>query len=313
MSGAVEPEDQLEWEARAARPAAISAFVGAACLFIGSFIAPIALASEQPITLGGQLIELDENPAVLLVPAAIQAIGYLVIPVALLYLYKVIKARRPELMTAAKYLAVIGPIIAAIGYVATRLQVLSAATDFAKEKSITEVLPSAGGLATSLPGLIASESRAEDIVTEGNQALTASLQFAGSIGLAFAFLLLGLNGMRSGVLSRFMGILGIVVAALAVFPVFGPPIVAIFWLAAIGVLFLDRWPNGRGPAWETVEQIPWPTQMDKREALIREKQGEEPAEEEYSTNGSGDWDDEAADEPRPQHPSSKKRKRKRRR
>ena len=32
-----------------------------------------------------------------------------------------------------------------------------------------------------------------------------------------------------------------------------------FWTVALGVLFLDRWPNGRGPAWSVVEAIPWPT------------------------------------------------------
>ena len=36
----------------------------------------------------------------------------------------------------------------------------------------------------------------------------------------------------------------------------GPLIVQLFWLVAIGVLFLGRWPGGRGPAWETGEADP---------------------------------------------------------
>jgi hypothetical protein len=34
--------------------------------------------------------------------------------------------------------------------------------------------------------------------------------------------------------------------------------VQIFWLGAMGVLFMNRWPGGRGPAWETGEAEPWP-------------------------------------------------------
>ncbi len=123
--------------------------------------------------------------------------------------------------------------------------------------------------------------------------------------------------MRAGILSRFMGILGIVVAALTVFPVFGPPIVAIFWLGALGALFMNRWPGERGPAGATVEEIPWPSSMDKRQAILEGRDGGDEAEDDdYSSNGSGDWDDdEPADEESAarQHSSSKKRKRKRRR
>jgi hypothetical protein len=35
-------------------------------------------------------------------------------------------------------------------------------------------------------------------------------------------------------------------------------VIQLFWLSALGVLFLDRWPGGRGPAWEEAEAIEWP-------------------------------------------------------
>jgi hypothetical protein len=43
-----------------------------------------------------------------------------------------------------------------------------------------------------------------------------------------------------------------------VLPLLPSPVVQIFWLGAMGVLFMNRWPGGRGPAWETGEAEPWP-------------------------------------------------------
>jgi hypothetical protein len=93
-------------------------------------------------------------------------------------------------------------------------------------------------------------------------------------------------------------------------------VVQLFWLVALGILFLDRWPQGRGPAWDAVEEIPWPTAQERRDeamgqadqapARSRREPDPEPADEVPHTR-------EAA---RPRaattHPRSKKRKRKRR-
>jgi hypothetical protein len=73
------------------------------------------------------------------------------------------------------------------------------------------------------------------------------------------FILVSLNAMRAGLLSRFMGILGIILGALYVLPLGPTPLLQIFWLGAVGMLFLDRWPGGRGPAWDAMAQVPWPT------------------------------------------------------
>jgi hypothetical protein len=136
-----------------------------------------------------------------------------------------------------------------------------------------------------------------------------------------------------------MGILGVIVGALTAVPLLGgAPVVQLFWLIAIGILFLNRWPQGRGPAWDAVEEIPWPTAQDRRDA-IAEAGGGPPARGGGGLFGGGarqraaaraaerdveEADDDVADapvqhtreaaRPRPsaQHPRSKKRKRKRR-
>ena len=80
-------------------------------------------------------------------------------------------------------------------------------------------------------------------------------------------MLVSVNAMRAGLLSRFMGILGIIAGPLVVIPILpAARFIQLFWIVALGVLFLGRWPNGRGPAWSVVEAIPWPTAADVRRA-----------------------------------------------
>src|SRR5256885_298642 len=65
-----------------------------------------------------------------------------------------------------------------------------------------------------------------------------------------------LNAMLAGLLSRFMGVLGIILGVLFVLPLIASPVIQLFWLLALGVLFIDKWPGGRGPAWEAGEAVP---------------------------------------------------------
>ena len=74
-------------------------------------------------------------------------------------------------------------------------------------------------------------------------------------------------------------------------------IIQAFWLGAVGLLILGRWPGGRGEAWETGEAVPWPTTAQRR-GLAPPPDGE-PAPE-------PDGDE---PEPAPKRPSSRKRKR----
>jgi hypothetical protein len=89
----------------------------------------------------------------------------------------------------------------------------------------------------------------------------------GSLTVGLAFVLTALNAMKVGLLTRFMGVLGVIVGVLFVIPLEGPlPIVRVFWMLALGALFLGRWPGGMPPAWVTGEAQPWPTQQEIREA-----------------------------------------------
>ena len=76
-------------------------------------------------------------------------------------------------------------------------------------------------------------------------------------------------------------------------------ILQLFWFGALGLLFLNRWPGGRGPAWQTGEAIPWPGAAQQRAALEGEPESEPESEPEPEPA------------PEPSRPASRKRRRKR--
>ena len=109
--------------------------------------------------------------------------------------------------------------------------------------------------------------RADDI---GDSSVLVAAQLIGipgtqaiglaSLALGLAWVVICLNGMRVGLLTRFMGVLGVICGALIVLPILSPlPIVQTFWLGAMALLLAGRWPNGLPPAWTTGEAVPWPS------------------------------------------------------
>lgn len=119
---------------------------------------------------------------------------------------------------------------------------------------------------TGLAG-IAEEARADEVRDVANGGFAVAGQFLeqlGTFSLGLAFVLVSLNAMRVGLLSRFLGILGIIVGGLAILPFDQPQIVRAFWLVAIG-LMIGR-TAARPPAWETGRAMPWPSNQQIREA-----------------------------------------------
>ena len=115
--------------------------------------------------------------------------------------------------------------------------------------------------------------------------------------------MLPLRARRVGLLSPFMGILGVVVGALIVFRSQFPglaTVVQAFWLGALGALLLGRWPGGRGPAWASGRAEPWPTAAQRRG--LRPMPGEE---QEPTLDPTP-----PEPEPVPERPKSRKRRRK---
>ena len=82
--------------------------------------------------------------------------------------------------------------------------------------------------------------------------------------MAVAFVLVALQAMNVGLLTRFMGYLGMFAGALFLFQITQVPVVQCFWLLALAYLLSGRWPTGVPPAWRTGRAEPWPSSAEVR-------------------------------------------------
>ena len=98
----------------------------------------------------------------------------------------------------------------------------------------------------------------EAVATSSNGLIQVAqiLLLLGTFSLAVGMVLVSLNAMRIGLLTRMLGYLGVAAGAMMVLVPL--PIVQIFWLAALGLILLGRWPGGAPPAWRTGQAEPWP-------------------------------------------------------
>jgi Domain of unknown function (DUF4386) len=294
-------EETLAWEAAQGPRAAVAAVVAALATLIGGIVSSTALSDQphvavvsalqnaaqpgadtRPSLRTSQLEYIHDKAGRLILGGIILAIGYFALLPVLGYLYRAAKARRPTMPRATLVLALIGPALLGVAAIVFQITLTTKAGDFAT-------------------GADHTRSAVEEVTKAGLLRGVQVLNLPGTLCFAFALVLLSLNAMRAGLLTRFMGVLGIICgAALILLP--QNPIV-VFWLLALGLLFARRWPQGMPPAWETGVAVPWPSSAEvaERRAAAR---GEAPRRDEpveLSEPGQSEA-----------HPSSKKRKRKRR-
>jgi hypothetical protein len=240
---------QLAWEARFARPAALCAF-GSAALALAGFLAP-SLTGATGDTLLEQLTAIADESTTYLLAAILEASGLVLLAPVLFYAQRAARARRDQLAGIALGLSIVGPLLAAAVALVLQVIIIDVAQDY---------------LAAGSP----TEAGAEEAASSAGSTLTQGLSLAAPLAFSFALVLVSVNAMRAGLFSRFLGILGIAIAALSIYPILGEPVILqAAWAAALGVLFLDRWPGGRGPAWERVEAVPWPTPAQRMEEQQR--------------------------------------------
>ena len=300
-------DQQLEWEARH-RPRAAAAALGAAILtFISNVISGVTLTDAPGVSVVGGLqnafeagpvsereslrVEsyeyLSDNAAALLAGAACNALGFLCIAYALSYLAFATRARRPQFPKAAAYTALIGAVLFAVATMFAQVALQLGISSFLDGDRTVESAGELGG------GLLVFAQ--------------VLLQLA-ILALGVGFVFVGLNAMRAGLLTRFMGVLGIMLGVFLVLPLlpYGATLIQVFWFGALALMLLGRWPGGMPPAWHTGEAEPWPSARDIRDARAEARAAAAPA-----TEPAADTTETPVPAGKP-HPVSKKRKRKRR-
>jgi hypothetical protein len=276
-------EQQLAWEARQ-RPRAAAAAIVAGVLTFGADIYSGAVFRDAPTSgflesaghaqrpgpLGGQpslrtpfFQFYDAHRSALLGASVARALGLLAMGFALTFLAAAIRSRRIEMPRIATPLALIGAVLLAVSTVVGAFASAAAVSDYLSGPRTVDA--------------------ARD-VTSGSLLVTGQfIGLAGQLALATGFVFVSLNGMSAGLLTRFMGILGIIVGALIVIPIGPVQVVQPFWLLALGALFAGFWPSGMPPAWRTGRAEPWPSQREvaeqrRQQALARRaaRRGEPP-------------------------------------
>ena len=240
------PTEIIDRERRWARPAAIAAF-GVLAFVIASIIVSTGSSIGEAETEAETLRAYDADSDTLVLAAILNGIGFVLLAPVLAYLFKAAQARSDRVRGGLIGIVVAGPLFLAAAIILQSLAYDAISADFV----------AAGDAACPDAENIADEDQCvEDLLAEDTLASVAGgLTLAGSLGLAIGVLYTSLNAMRVGLLTRFLGTLGMAIGVASLF--FGP-IFLVLYALALGFLFLGVAPGGRPPAWETGEAIPWP-------------------------------------------------------
>jgi hypothetical protein len=300
-------EDHLAWEARQRRSAAIAAGLAALFTFVGTIWRFTSLSGAPRAGFLGALDETvkpgevgsapsqrtetfrfyDDNAVNVLLSSIVTALGYLALGWALTYLAAAVRNRRPEFPKVFLYLPIVVAVLQALSTIVSTIATGSEVSDFLAGPKTVDA--------------------AHDIFTGGLAVFAQVLGFPGSLGLAAALVVISLNAMRVGLLTRFMGVIGMISGVLVIIPIGGPlPIVQAFWLVMLALLFLQRSPGGDPPAWKTGRAEPWPTRQQ-----MLEQQGKVPGGAPAKSAPPPAADPVGSAPERPAHVRSKKKKRRR--
>jgi hypothetical protein len=255
LAATADIEKQLAWEARQRPRAGYAATIGVVGL-VAFLILQQAISSGVP---SASLLEslqravqpgpldkmtslqvpifqyLHDHGGTVIAGGVAGLLGYVGMGWAVGFLAVAARARRPELPRWAVIVTIAGGVLLGIGVLVLQVAELTKATDFLNG-----------------PRTVADASSTGGVVAFGK-----IMQILGSLALAIALVLVSLNAMRSGLLTRLYGVLGIITGAtLVIFPL---PIVQVFWLAALSLLCFGAWPGGMPPAWSSGEAMPWPS------------------------------------------------------
>lgn len=299
-------EAALEWESRWAVPVAMATFAAVVLIIVSLLISNVSGTGEAEV-----LRSVDENSGSVLLSGLMRAVGLALLAFPLVYLFRAARVRSDRVRTQLIGLVVAAPLFLGLasGFQAVAQQ--EAADEFvageakstltakeAKEDCVEERQDEDEGFladeyepAKGESPLKACESRKREDDEASNAQTEAAftpfatgLGLAGGLGLVFALFYSCLWAMRTGLLTRFSGSLGM---ALSVAVLFGLMPFVLLWFLYFGVLLLGRSPGGKPPAWAAGEAIPWPTPGEKAAAELEPEDRWDEADEEEADGEGG--------------------------
>jgi hypothetical protein len=174
------------------------------------------------------------------------AIGALTL--VLLLLVDATRFRRPQTWPAIRLLILIGGSALAILSIAHQVAVSVQTHNFATGHDF-------------------SNHAVDNALTNGTaNVITEYLDLIAGLAVFVGMTITMVNAMRVGLITRWVGILGMLTGLLIFLPIGGAELEVIpsFWLLAMGILYIGKWPNGQPPAWESGEARPWPSRAQMK-------------------------------------------------
>lgn len=278
-TGEAPPEDrgELEWERRQRLRLGVPAAAGGVLYLLSGIIVSSALSAAPTVgllqALKGPIAEgiaepassprtaevrfVSEHAFALIAGSALSAISLLIFTAVLLLLVRASRYRRPESWAPTAMFVLVGGISFAAVSVGHEIAEAIMTHQFAV-------------------GSDHSNEAVKHALTTGTANVVADyVSLIGGLFFAAGMIVASLNAMRVGLIARWMGIIGALSGLLIFLPIGGAEleIIPAFWLVAVGILFMGRWPNGDPPAWEAGEAIPWPSQAQRMQEQGGGKQG----------------------------------------
>jgi hypothetical protein len=279
MPSPSEISEQIASESERRARLGVPAFAGGFLYFLSAIIVTSTLSSAPTVGLLQGLapaLRGEADPAVspravevkyishhafgLIAGSVIKSIALVVLVLVLLLLLDATRFRRPETWSLTRPLVLVGGIGLAAINIAHQIVGSIRAHDFAVGHDFT--------------AHAVEQALTKGAVNVGSQ----YLDLLAALALTAGMIVVSLNAIRVGLLTRWMGVIGIFSGILILLPIGGATleIVPAFWMLGMGILYLGRWPNGDPPAWAAGEARPWPTQAERRAER-----------EERSPNGNG--------------------------
>lgn len=243
--------DALAWEARWSRPAGIASLAA-----IGFVIAAIVIATQVVGSNDGDselLRNVDAHRGAQLLTSILQGIGVSLLAAPLYFLFRAAQARSETMRGQLWGVVVAAPLFLGALAILSGISTLSAASEF-----VTDEVPRLMANGVALDSDRANEIANDTIADAPLRPLAAGFGFGGQLGFIVAMLYTALHAMRTGLLTRFWGSLGMALGAVSfLFFQF-----ALLWYVYLGLLLLGL-VGSKPPAWERGEAVPWPTPGEK--------------------------------------------------
>jgi hypothetical protein len=267
MPSPTEISEQLASESERRARLGVPAFAGGFLYFLSAIIVTSTLSSAPTVGLLQGLqpaLRGEADPAVspravevkyishhafaLIAGSTIKSIALVVLTLVLLLLLDATRFRRPETWAYARPLVLVGGIGLVVINIAHQIVGSIRAHSFAVGHDFTSHA--------------VEQALTKGAVNVGSQ----YLDLLAALALTAGMIVVSLGAIRVGLLTRWMGVIGIFSGILILLPIGGATleIVPAFWMLGMGILYLERWPNGDPPAWAAGEARPWPTQAERR-------------------------------------------------